>query len=70
MHTKFHVTKQLIQPFALHDYSRFNVLTNSLLANFTLTWAYSMLKSILSSIVPYSTTRVESSLNTTAKSFI
>ena len=59
-----------MHPRARNDCSLLTVFANSIFVNLMLVFAASILKSILSRTVPYSTTRMDNSLNMTASSFI
>ena len=69
-HITIEMTRQTRQLLARVDFSVFTTFSKYLFASFVDFFACSMLKSILSNIVPYSTTKVERSLNNTANSFI
>ena len=59
-----------MHPRARNDCSLLTVFANSTFVNLMLVFAASILKSILSRTVPYSTTRMDNSLNMTASSLI
>ena len=59
-----------MHPRARNDFSLLTVFVNSSFAYLMFVFVASILKSILSSTVPYSTTRMDNSLNMTASSLI
>jgi hypothetical protein len=64
------ITKHLRQLFALVDASALTTFSRALFPSLMSFFACSMLKSILSRIVPCSTTREDRSLNNTASSLM